>query len=233
MNRCIVTTSWDDGQQFDEKLSSLLLDYGIKGTFYIAKSWKDRLVDTDLIRELDKNFEIGAHTLSHAILTNVSLERAAKETEGSKEWLEKLLDHKIEVFCYPSGKYNRNIVEVVKEAGFIGARALEFRVTLPENPFILGVGCQASNGSPLQRLKASLKSHGSLKSLIDWKTNAKMLFDCVMAHGGIFHLWGHSWEIEQNGDWTKLRDVLEYISNRRGVSYLENGQIIKLGYAKE
>jgi len=230
MNKCIVTTSWDDGQQFDEKISSLLFDYGIKGTFYIAKNWEGRIVDTDLIKELDKNFEIGAHGLSHSDLTSIPLKDAAKEIKCSKEWLEKLLNHKIEMFAYPKGKYNDKIGELVRQAGFLGVRTLNFNTTLSKNPFMMGVGCQASNGSPLQRLRASLKFGMSFKSLLDWSVNAKLLFDYVMENGGIWHLWGHSWEIEENGDWEKLEKVLEYASNKKNVNYLENREIIKLVY---
>jgi peptidoglycan/xylan/chitin deacetylase (PgdA/CDA1 family) len=229
MNTCIVTTSWDDGQQFDEKLSSLLLDYGMKGTFYIAKNWGGRLVDIDLIRALDKNFEIGAHTISHPTLTNVDLRCAFEEIKNSKEWLEELVNHEIEMFSYPKGKYNNEIVKLVERAGFKGARTLDFQIALPKNRFLLGVGPQASNGSPLIRLKASLNSKLSLKSLADWRVNAKLLFDRVLERGGIWHLWGHSWEIAENGDWSKLEEVFEYVSNRKNVSYLENRDIIEPG----
>jgi peptidoglycan/xylan/chitin deacetylase (PgdA/CDA1 family) len=228
IHKCIVTTSWDDGQQFDEKLSSLLLNYGIHGTFYIAKSWEGRLVNTDLIRELDESFEIGAHTISHPALTSIDLECAFEEIKNSKEWLEGLLKHEIEMFSYPKGKYNNEIVKLVERAGFKGARILEFQIALPKNQFMLGVGPQASNGSPLLRLKASLNSKLSLKSLVDWRVNAKLLFDRVLERGGIWHLWGHSWELEKNNDWKKLEDVLAYVSNKKDVSYLENRQIIKL-----
>jgi len=228
MDKCIVTTSWDDCQQFDEKLSSLLLDFGIKAAFYIAKSWEGRLVNTDLIRELDKNFEIGAHTISHPTLTSIDLRCAFEEIKNSKEWLEELVNHEIEMFSYPKGKYNNEIVKLVERAGFKGARTLDFQIALPKNQFRLGVGSQASNGSPLIRLKASLNSKLSLKSLVDWRVNAKLLFDRMLERGGIWHLWGHSWEIEKNREWKTLEDVLAYVSNIKNVAYLTNGQIIKL-----
>lgn len=230
MKLCIVTTSWDDGHRMDEKLASLLLDYGLKGTFYIAKNWIESLGNADLVMELDKNFEIGAHTISHATLTSVDLGCAFNETKNSKEWLEELVNHEIEMLSYPKGKYNNEIVKLVERAGFKGARTLDFQIALPKNRFLLGVGPQASNGSPLIRLKASLNSKLSLKSLVDWRVNAKLLFDRVLERGGIWHLWGHSWEIEKNGDWSKLEEVFEYVSNRKNVSYLENRDIIELAH---
>jgi peptidoglycan/xylan/chitin deacetylase (PgdA/CDA1 family) len=224
----IVTTSWDDGHQMDEKLASLLLNYGLKGTFYIAKNLLEDSGSASLVKQLDKNFEIGAHTLSHPDLTSIPMKDVVNEIKSSKEWLEELLNHKIEMFSYPNGRFNSQVVETVRQAGFMGARTLDFETSFPKNPFILGVGCQASNGSPLLRLKASLKSGISLKSLVYWRSNAKLLFDHVLKNGGIWHLWGHSWEIEKNGDWRKLEDTLVYVSNREGVAYLTNGQLLKL-----
>jgi len=223
----IVTTSWDDGGRIDEKLSHLLQDYGIKATFYVTRDVVEESSCRPLIKDLDKNFEIGAHTLSHPVLSRLCPENAMAEIEGSKDYLEELLHHKVEMFCYPKGRYNNQTVELVKRAGFIGARTTNFQIGFSQNPFLLGVGPQASNGSPLLRLKASLKSRLSIRSLVDWKVNAMLLFDHVLNEGGIWHLWGHSWEIEQNREWKKLEDVLEYVSNRENVSYLENGQILK------
>jgi len=224
----IVTTSWDDGGPIDKKLSHLLQDYAIKATFYVTRDIVEKSSCRQLIKELDENFEIGAHTLSHPVLSSLCPENAMAEIKGSKDYLEELLHHRVGMFSYPKGMYNDQTVELVKRAGFIGARTTDFQIDISQNPFLLGVGPQASNGSPLLRLKISLKSRLSISSLMDWNVNAKSLFDHLLKKGGIWHLWGHSWEIENNRDWKKLEDVLEYVSNRENVSYFENGQILKL-----
>jgi len=33
----------------------------------------------------------------------------------------------------------------------------------------------------------------------------------IMNNGGIWHLWGHSWEIEANSDWDKLESIFRLI----------------------
>ena len=227
MNKCVVTTSWDDGQGYDKKLSSLLLKYGLRGTFYIPKNWEDQPVDEDLVCDLEKNFEIGSHTISHPDLTGISRDYAREEINNSKIWLESLLSHKIDMFSYPKGKYDKDIIKLIDLAGFKGARTLDFQLSLPRNQFILGVGPKASNGSPIIRLKSSLHSKFSFKSFLDWSLNAKSLFDFILQHGGVWHLWGHSWEIEKNSDWKQLESVFEYVSKRRNVAYLSNGEIVK------
>jgi hypothetical protein len=55
---------------------------------------------------------------------------------------------------------------------------------------------------------------------------AKILFDLAFAAGGIWHLWGHSWEIDEHHDWQKLKRVLKYVSNRPDVQYLANGETL-------
>jgi peptidoglycan/xylan/chitin deacetylase (PgdA/CDA1 family) len=227
----IVTTSWDDGHLMDEKLASLLMKYGIKGTFYFSKCFVEKYGIDDLVKRLDKNFEIGAHTVTHRNLLNVTIQQAVTEIKESKKWLEELLHHRVDMFCYPYGKYNEQIIELVKKANFIGVRSLKFDIMIPKNPYVFGVGCHASNGSPLMRLKSSLKFTKSLKSIIDWKVNAIKTFDYVLKNGGVWHLWGHSWEIEQKDEWEKLEDVLRHVSGKENVYYLENGQVIRLMYS--
>jgi len=29
--------------------------------------------------------------------------------------------------------------------------------------------------------------------------------------GGVFHLWGHSWEVQQTGQWQRLDEVLRFM----------------------
>jgi len=66
----------------------------------------------------------------------------------------------------------------------------------------------------------------TLRGLYDWATRAKIMFDRVYRSGGIYHLWGHSWEIEKFNMWDDFEEVLEYVCNKKGVSYLTNYEVI-------
>ena len=224
----IVTTSWDDGHQLDLKLARLLQKYDVKGTFYISPFYlKNRLTEAE-IKELSKCHELGAHTLTHVDLTSVPINRAEKEVGGSKLYLEKVLGHEINMFCYPKGKYNQRIKEIVKKSGFLGARTCNVgSFEFPMDPFEWQITLAASNGSPLMTLRIWIKSKISINALLDWEIRAKLLFDSFLVKGGIYHLWGHSWEIEDHDDWNKLERVLEYISERNGVQYKTNGEIMQ------
>ena len=54
------------------------------------------------------------------------------------------------------------------------------------------------------------------------------MFDRVLRQGGIWHLYGHPWEIEKLGLWPQLSQMLEYVSNRSEVLYASNGQLLDL-----
>ena len=178
------------------------------------------------LRVIDQTQEIGAHTLNHHNLAQLSQDDARDEIIGSKEYLENILGHTITMFCYPTGKYNEDIKNIVKSSGFIAARTCKpGDFSIPKDPFEWHVSLHASNGSPLLTYTIWKKNNLSIKSLFDWEIRAKYLFDRALEHGGVYHLWGHSWEIENNGEWGKLQSVLKYISHRKDVSYSTNGQI--------
>jgi len=49
----------------------------------------------------------------------------------------------------------------------------------------------------------------------DWVTIAKELLARTVQSGGVFHLWGHSWEIEEEGQWDNLDLLLKTMSEWR------------------
>jgi hypothetical protein len=60
----------------------------------------------------------------------------------------------------------------------------------------------------------------------EWDRLAIAMFDQVVVDGGVFHLWGHSWEIDRNGDWDRLARVLAHLGGRGDVSYVTNGELV-------
>jgi peptidoglycan/xylan/chitin deacetylase (PgdA/CDA1 family) len=230
-----VTTSWDDGSVSDIKLSNLLEKYSLKATFYITKSYKyiERFLTIEEIIKLGKKHEIGAHTLTHPDLDKISIESAKDEILGSKEYLENLLDRDVKMFCYPRGRYNDEIIKIVKKTGFIGARTCSYGdFNMPNDPYKWQITLGASNGSPLMTFRIWRINRLSIRSLMDWEIRAKELFDLALEKGGFYHLWGHASEFEKKDEWDKLERVFKYISNRDGVQYMVNGEVIERLYEK-
>jgi hypothetical protein len=61
-----------------------------------------------------------------------------------------------------------------------------------------------------------------------WVEIGKRLFDRVLRQGGVWHLVGHSWEVDQLGLWDQLGEMLDYVSGRERVLYLSNYDVLRL-----
>jgi peptidoglycan/xylan/chitin deacetylase (PgdA/CDA1 family) len=224
-----VTTSWDDGHVLDERLAGMLADRGIKGTFYIAPENAEfparDLLGPSGLRNLAGHFELGGHTLTHRRLTGLSLDEASLEICAGKARLEEIAQYPLTSFCYPGGNYRAEHVTLVKQAGFRCARTVRRLSTGPvSDPFVMATTIQARQHMSDWPRVAALNSYRPVATMrcTDWATLAIELFDRVLATGGIFHLWGHSWEIDHFRQWHRLARVLDHIGNRPEVSYTTN-----------
>jgi peptidoglycan/xylan/chitin deacetylase (PgdA/CDA1 family) len=81
----------------------------------VMLNWEDA---RDMIRA---GFRIGAHTVTHAVLTAGSSEEAKMEISESKKILENRLQLDVRMFSYPFGQYNAEIIETVKASGYLAA----------------------------------------------------------------------------------------------------------------
>ncbi len=70
-------------------------------------------------REMTANgLAVEPHTVTHPILTNVSADQARREVTESKARVEEMLGGRTTTFCYPNGRWNREVREVVERAGY-------------------------------------------------------------------------------------------------------------------
>ncbi|MGC9003265.1 MAG: polysaccharide deacetylase family protein [bacterium] len=101
---------------------------------------KNLMLSWEEIREMSEaGVEFGAHTVNHPELTNITLRQARWEIEESKKEIEEMLGKPVVSFAYPSGLYNGDIVEIVKETGFLCAVTTTVREVKPwSNPYELG-----------------------------------------------------------------------------------------------
>ncbi|HWC77686.1 MAG TPA: polysaccharide deacetylase family protein [Blastocatellia bacterium] len=79
-------------------------------------------VTWDHVREMDTaGIEIGSHTVTHPILTNVAIDRVRDELSESRERIESVVGHAARLFCYPNGGYNAAVKREAAQAGYICA----------------------------------------------------------------------------------------------------------------
>lgn len=86
---------------------------------------KDKILSWEEVKEMNENgVNFGAHTVTHPILTKLSLKQAKHEIVQSKEDIEKRLGKPVNTFSYPNGlagDFNADIIDLLKESGFICA----------------------------------------------------------------------------------------------------------------
>lgn len=222
-----MTTSWDDGHPLDLRIAELLSRYGLNGTFYVPRDVSWARMKENEIRELSSRFELGGHTLDHVLLDRIADDEAEEQLSGSRRWLEDVTGKPCQVFCFPGGEYRLPQLSLVREAGYRAARTTELlSMDLPQRVsglVVVPTTVQAFPHSPLAYGRNAIK-RWSVQRLLgtrallcgrDWLKLAQNLLNETLSHGGVFHLWGHSWEIEREGQWERLEALLAVMEAQR------------------
>lgn len=222
-----ITTSWDDGTIYDLKLADLLSKYGLPATFYVAKHHEFGTLEESEIRVLGRSFELGAHTLNHVVLDFVEDGLAETEIKDSKSWIEEISGRQCKVFCFPQGRFSIRHVRMVKQARFCGARSVELmsckKASLVSGLAVMPTTIQVFPHKTSSYLK-NIFRRGRVSNLLtylhaerrNWTTIASSLLTCLSSHGGVFHLWGHAWEIEQLNLWRDLELLFQTLEQYKG-----------------
>jgi len=117
--------TFDDGyKDVIENAYPLLKRLDYKSTIFLIVNdiGKEGYLNWEDIKILEKaGWSFGSHTLSHRNLLSLKQDEAEKEIVLSKEKLEGKLENPVDFFCYPAGKFNQDIIKLVKEAGYKGA----------------------------------------------------------------------------------------------------------------
>lgn len=86
---------------------------------------EDLYITADQLADIaDAGMVIGAHAISHRVLSRLSPERQRTEVVRSKRQLEEMSDTSVDLFAYPYGTeptYTDHTVETVRDAGFDAA----------------------------------------------------------------------------------------------------------------
>lgn len=137
-----VILTFDDGYQdaYDSAFP-LLQKYQMAGMFYLIvnKIGTPGYLTWNEILEMKKaGMSFGSHTLTHPDLRNLTNANLEKEMNESKEILEQKLGREITDFCYPSGKYNDEIMKIVQSDGYKTAVTTDSGIAnLKDNPLLL------------------------------------------------------------------------------------------------
>jgi len=222
----LLSCSIDDGHPSDMKAFELLQRHGINATFFVPIRNREGMpmMSKSNLREIAARYEIGSHTYDHCFLHRLDAPVAQYQVVHGKQKLEELIDRPVPGFCYPGGKYRRAHAQLVKNAGFdyarttmnlcfeAGQRRFEMPTTAQFYPHPRAVYLRnfAKGGHWRRRhkgLQLALQND-------DWMARLYALFDHAAERGGVFHLWGHSKDIDELNAWHKFDQFLRHVAAR-------------------
>lgn len=118
-----VVITFDDGYEDNYKNAyPILKELEFNASIFIITS----TIDTDMnyltseqLKEMDKNgIDIESHTVNHDQLDKLSYEKQLVTLKQSKDYIEKVLNKKVNYIGYPFGKWNNDTIKAAKDAGY-------------------------------------------------------------------------------------------------------------------
>lgn len=118
-----IVLTFDDGY-LDNYVEALpiLKEFKFKATIFVITSLVDKVPDymnSSQLKEMqDNGIDIESHTENHEHLKELSYEKQVVTLQGSKDFLEKTLNKKIQYLAYPFGEYSKETLKAVSQVGY-------------------------------------------------------------------------------------------------------------------
>jgi len=216
----------------------LLEKYNLKATFYIPLTNPENpVMEKSAMREISRLQEIGCHTLNHIYLNCLNDKDAEYEITECKVQMEEIIGKQVDAFCFPGGKFSERDLMNVKKAGYLFARTTKLMAI--SNPMLnlMNTSIQVYNHSSftllmhcLLNMNISPIKHTSF--FMHYNKNFLKLAENYISSNNdtnsVFHIWGHSFEIEQYNLWSQVEDLFKMLSNYENAKFLNNTETWKL-----
>jgi peptidoglycan/xylan/chitin deacetylase (PgdA/CDA1 family) len=182
----IVVMSFDDGTVYDRKLVKILDFYGLRATFFLNSGvlGGGTHVDPNEIAELYDQHEVASHSTHHYHMKGWNAEEIRWEVVNDRMVLEKLCGKSVRGFSYPHGEWDAVMLLVVK------------------SEFAYARGTSTNNGN-----------YNSVRDWHLWRPTCHVQFGnsrfeefLRYPKHRLFHVWGHSSELEEQGIWRQFDD---------------------------
>lgn len=210
-----LTLSYDDGVLQDARLAELFRRYHLKGTFNInsgllGQKGMHRSVDhscwePEQLKEIYAGFEIAMHTCTHIRMAEVSDAVLTAEVEEDRRRLEALTGFRVRGLAYPSGSYDRHVMEKLADMQVLYARTIweTERFDFPKNLLEWSGTCRHTNPKWLKLTEEFLEPEAE----------------------GLFFVWGHSYEFDIYDNWEKMERFCTMVADRDDIWYATNAEV--------
>jgi peptidoglycan/xylan/chitin deacetylase (PgdA/CDA1 family) len=206
----VLTMSYDDGRAADRRLVEIFNQHGIKGTFHLNSGLMgtgDR-ISYEEASKLYLGHEISAHTLTHPTIARSPKEQIVQEMMEDRKNLELVAGYTVRGLSYPNGSYNRLIKEMLPYLGIEYART------------VVSTG---NFGMPDDFLEWNPTCHHK-RDLLYQAEEFVNLYKTQYLY--MMYVWGHSYEFDEDQNWSLMEEFCEFIGNRNDIWYATNIQIV-------
>ena len=130
-----VVLTFDDGyRDAYEVVFPLLLEYGFTGTFFVLATpahfeWEDYLTWAEMKEMADAGMDVQAHGRDHVDLRESTYDYLVYQILGIQEAIGYHVGYPARFFCYPSGRYDDAVIDVLQATGYWGAVTTEWGKT--------------------------------------------------------------------------------------------------------
>src|ERR1035438_2480624 len=167
--------------------------------------------------------------MTHPHLDRLDAIAARREIVSSKKVLEHIIGEPLRSFCYPYGDYNQETKSLVHEAGFACARSVRRFSTRSVDRLAVQTSVDTFDhfrDGMLSVLRLCGRRPWRVFRLRRWDNLAKAMFALARERGEVFHLWGHSREIEAHDDWARLEAFFAWLKEQQDVVFVCNADLL-------
>ncbi len=131
-----VGITFDDAYRDTPAAIDLVLSHGLRASVFVTTGQLDSgpMIRSDQLERLaaqPERIELGAHSVSHPFLDELSSDEVEWELRESKRALETVIGRAVDSFAYPFGAYDRDVRTAVIDAGFSCAAAVKNAISHP------------------------------------------------------------------------------------------------------
>ncbi len=205
-----LTMSYDDGRTADRRLVSLFNKNGIRGSFHLngGKLGADDRISASEAKELYSGHEISCHTYTHPTIARCPKELVVRQILEDRRVLEDIAGYPVRGMSFPNGSYNADIVSMLPHLGIEYARLVgeTHSFSMPENHLMWKSTCHHNKG------------------LLDHAREFMALSKTQYLY--LFYVWGHSYEFDNDANWSLIEEFSEYTGKRDEIWYATNIEIV-------